>query len=96
MPGRIEHAEETVYRISGEWFKSILERDNQEKKWESFKSSMYWDLWKTVYYRKKFLDGVTLFEKAPGISRLEIMVGKAEGTFGEEIWKSNKENEKKL
>ena len=95
MPGRIEHAEAIVYRIWDEWFKSILERDNQNR-WESFKSSMCWDLWKTVYYRRKFLDGVTLFEKAPGISRLEIMVGKAEGTFGEEIWKSNKENEKKL
>ena len=95
MPGRIKHTEETVYRICDE-FKGILERDNQEKRWESFRSSMHWDSWKIVYYRRKVLNGVTLFEKALGISRFETMVGKVEGTFGEENWKSNKEKVKKL
>ena len=45
---------------------------------------MHWDSRKIVYYRRKVLNGVTLFEKALGISRFETMVGKVEGTFGEE------------
>ena len=94
MPGWIKHTEETVYRIWDKWFESILERDNQESRGESFKSSLHWNLWKIVYYQTKVLGGVMLFGKAAGIRRFERMVGKANFVFGEGNWKNNMEKER--
>ena len=56
---------------------------------------MHWDLWKTVYDRRKDLDGVTFFEKRAGIRRIEGFVGKADSISGEGNWKNSKKNEKK-
>ena len=71
-----------------------MERENQENRGESFSSTMHWDLWKVIYYRRKCLGGVTLFGKTAGIRRFESMVGKADCAYGEGNWKNNKEEEK--
>ena len=71
-----------------------MERDNQENRRESFRSSVHWDLWKIVYYRRNALGGVTLFGKAPGIGRFERLVGKSGCAFGEINWTNIKEKEK--
>ena len=91
LPGRIKHTKETIYRICDKRFKSILERDNQENKRESFRSSMHWDFLKIVYYWRKVLGRVTLFEKVAGIRRFERMIGKACCAFREGKWRNNKE-----
>ena len=77
--------DETINRIWEKQFKSILEQDNQENRRESFRSSMHWDLWMIVYYRRKVLGRVTLFGKAAGI-RFERLVGKAGCAFREGNW----------
>ena len=56
LSGRIKHTEKTVYIITDRWFKSVLERDNQENIGESFRSSMHLDcLLSKKRYRKSFV-----------------------------------------
>ena len=68
-----------------------MTRDNQENKRESFRNSMYWDLWKTVYCQRKVLGGVTLFGKGAGIRRL---VDNADFAFGRGNWMSKMQKKK--